>query len=84
MARIPELPEREEYNCLTTITLALQLLERRTALSPQQRRLVGTALQATERLGDRLLRRAAERGGQPPPAGAEERPPASPPPRQPR
>ena len=88
MARIPELPEREELNYVTTISLALQLLERRTALTDRQTALVQAALEATGRLGERLLRRAAQRGGRPPPDRAEERPraeerlPASPPPRQ--
>ena len=90
MAGIPELPEREEFNCLTTITLALQLLERRTELTDRQAALVRAALEASGRLGDRLLGRAAERSGQPSPGRAEERPqsevrlPASPPPRLPR
>ena len=61
MAKIPSLEEREEFNQLTAITLALQLLEHRSQLPAQQHALVQTALQATDRLSHRLLDRVAER-----------------------
>ena len=60
MARVPRLAERDVFNQLTVIKLALQLLEHGTPLSDHQRRLVDTALQATDRLGSRLLERVAE------------------------
>ena len=55
MAKIPALPERDEFNQLTSIKLALQLLERRAELPPDQRKLLRTALAATDRLSARLL-----------------------------
>ena len=61
MAKIPSLEEREEFNQLTAIKLALQLLERRSELSDRQHALVSTALEATDRLSCRLLERVSER-----------------------
>jgi hypothetical protein len=59
VARIPRAAERDEFNQLTAIKLALQLVEHRTQLSEYQRRLLGTALQATDRLHTGLLERVA-------------------------
>jgi hypothetical protein len=61
VAEIPSLDERDEFNRLTTIKLALQLLERRAELSERERALVRTALEATDRLGRRMLERVLER-----------------------
>ena len=61
VATIPALAERDELNELTAIKLALQLLERRAELPPDQRELLRTALAATDRLGARLLAGVLER-----------------------
>ena len=61
MGRIPSLEERYEFNQLTTIKLALQLLERRSELSDRDGALLHTALQAADRLSSRLPERVLDR-----------------------
>jgi hypothetical protein len=61
MVPIPELPERDDLNQLTSLKLALQLLERRTELSEHQAELVRLALGATDRLTERLVSGVADR-----------------------
>jgi hypothetical protein len=49
--------ERRAFNRLAAIKLALQILDRRTPLSPAQRALVGTAIDAVDDLAEHLVRR---------------------------
>jgi hypothetical protein len=51
------LTERRLVNDLTTIKLAIQMLERRTGLSPEQRHLVQVALRAGDHLTHELFDR---------------------------
>jgi hypothetical protein len=55
VARIPGLDEHYAFTQLTSIKLALQLLERRSKLSDQDGALLQTALQATDRLSSQLI-----------------------------
>ena len=56
-------PQHRRLNYLTVIKLALQMLERKTELSEQQRGLARAALEATDGLAADLLQaRRAERG----------------------
>jgi hypothetical protein len=65
MAHRLELGERELWNSLTVLKLSLQILERRTKLSPQQQKLVSRALGATDCLSASLARAPASRGHEP-------------------
>ena len=66
--------ERRVFNRVTVIKLAVQLLERRTDLSEQQRDLTRTAIEATDALiGDLVERWQAE----PPRLGREHAPASS-------
>ena len=69
--------ERATVNRLTAAKMALQILQRRTALSDEQQRLVRTALEATDGLALELLRASVPAGA----AGraAAGRSPAAPP-----
>jgi hypothetical protein len=59
--------ERRVLNRLTTIKLALQILDRTTALSDRQRALAWAALDATDGLmADLVEHWQTERGGAPP------------------
>jgi hypothetical protein len=65
----PALGERRLWNRLTTIKLAIQMLDRKTELSAFQRGLVRTADEAIDGLiGELLERRRAQRGGDERPA----------------
>lgn len=55
--------DRRLANRLTTIKLALQMLDRKTELSAYQRDLVRSALEATDGLTVELLEQLAERKG---------------------
>ncbi len=49
--------ERRQFNRLAAVKLAIQILDRKTELSPFQQRLVGIALTAVDGLADELMER---------------------------